>query len=173
MRINEILAEEYAGATKSSFGDPPTHGEVFVNPEPSEIRDIDGDYGYRLLIDLIDKKFYATDGAAIHIDMMKDLNLGIDYFKVQSGQQYRFLTLSADNVAGRQFTDLFSDTFIYEIYRYTVSNTDEEKEVVLQNMNKMLEFDWDWVTSWVDPGEAKKFIIHVKELLEDDLNKGL
>lgn len=171
MRINEILTEAYLDTitAKHAMGGSTKNVEVFVQPQRKEIQEIPALYGYRLLADLHNQKFYACDGNAIHADMWDGLNLNGNYVDIQKGLQTQYFTFSSGQYTGKQFVQLESDTFTNEIFFYAVRESDEHKQMILANINKMLEYDWNWMSRWCNPQEAKQIVIDLKQQFEDDL----
>lgn len=167
MRIHEIVTEAYFDSIKASGNHK--YVEVFVNPERKEIQDIPAIYGYRLLLDLHNKKFYAADGQAIHSDMWEQMDFQVPYEDVQKGDQSQYFTFSAGQYTGTQFVQLISDTFTGEIYYYAARDSRQRKEEILNNVNAMLEQDWSWCSTWCDPAKAKQIVIDLKQQFEDDL----
>ncbi len=121
------------------------------------------------MIDLYNKKFYACDGAALHVDMWNSLEFDVQYVDVQTGQQSQYFTFAAGQYTGSQFVQLESDTFTNEIIYYAEKGTAGRKQDVIDNLTHMLEQDWNWISTWCDPQQAKQIIIDLKRQFESNL----
>jgi hypothetical protein len=150
MKFQSYLNEKYVNTARGYSG---ISGDIFVNPNSKEIREINMKHGFRFIADMVDKKVYVwNDSTAIHADVM-NLDNKITPF---SYGDYIGGTGIDRYFAGLQEASGFveSDTWSAILYR---SEKHEDK------IKKMRSHDTKWLA---------KYGINVKGV-EQAINRGV